>query len=309
MTPRELDSRIRRSPRRLAVVVVASALLVAALDVGHAASVDAEARTDLRQEAARLGAAIERSHETGEAVVASHFHAAVCVAEVSKRLAPAATADARYLTGSLERASAIVQSATVASPVPAYDPAPPNETDADRGVVELQRAVAGLREELEDSEEEVASLASAARAAEQGCANARSTIVALVGEVQRRTDELIAANAKASADAVAALASARDAVVAAEGGELAGWLGAANALESTHTAAVQAEQAAEAARQAAERTASVPRNPAQPDPAPPYPGDPPGTNRPLTEEELCRLYPSLVRHIDPETGEVVYGCS
>jgi hypothetical protein len=247
---RRFERLLRRRPRMLAATVAASAMLFGIATAGHAAGVEAETRATLAADASRVAASIANTTETGTAVVAAHFSAATCVIDVSKRLAPVVAGGSKYAASSLGVAATVVQRASDAAPVPAYDPAPPSPLSARAGVDELEAALAVLRDAEEDAEAEVAGLASEARRAEQDCAAGEAALASLVAEITRRTDELVAANPKAAADVVTALTARRDAVVANDAGAVERWLAAAGAVESSHVAAVLAEQ------QAAERAAT-----------------------------------------------------
>ena len=244
---------LTRRPRALVAMVATSAVLLGVSTVGYSAGVDAETRATLNTEIDHASASITRTVETGRAIVASHFTAATCVIEASDRLAPVATGGSPYAAAVSGIASTVVQRASDAAPVPAYDPAPPPQPSAEAGVDDLRVALAVLRQAEADAEGEVAALASMARHAEQDCVSARAAVRALVDEIASRTDGLIAERPKAAADTVSALRSARDAVVSGDGNGVETWLAAAAALESSHTAAVAAEQKAAAeARRAAE---------------------------------------------------------
>lgn len=234
-------------------MLATSAVLLGVSSAGYSAAVDAGTRAILTAEIGATSASITRSVETGRAVVASHFTAATCVVEASDRLSPVAASSSPYAAGVSGLASTVVQRASDAAPVPAYDPAPPPQPSADADVDGLREAGVVLREAEAAAEREVAALASMARHAEQDCASARAAVRALVDEIRSRTDGLIAEHPKAGSDTVSAVTSARDAVVAGEADGVGTWLSAAAALESSHAAAVAAElKAAAEARRAAE---------------------------------------------------------
>lgn len=247
---RRFERLLQRRPRMLAAAVAASAMLFGIATAGHAAGVEAETRATLSADAARVVASIEDATETGGAIVAAHFSAAMCVIDVSERLAPVVTGGSKYAASSLGGATTVVQRASGAAPVPAYDPAPPSPPSAGAGVDELEVALVELRAAKAGAETEVAALASQARLAEQDCAAGEAALASLVAEITRRTDELVAANPKAAADKLTTLTASRDAVVADDAGAVERWLTAAGAVESSHEAAVLAEQ------QAAERAAT-----------------------------------------------------
>lgn len=271
-------------------MTAASALLFGGATVGHSVGVDAATRAALSEQIDATATSIVRTQETGRAVVAAQLTAAVCVIEASDRLAPAGSVGARYPMASVDRAAAIVQLASDAATVPAYDPAPPLRPARAAAVEELEAALATLGTAEVETEAEVARLASAARRAEQDCAAANATVAAFVDEVVRRTDVLVAANPKASAEAVAALRSARDAVVAADAEAVEAWIAAAAAVEASHSAAIRAEQEAEAARRSAASEDATTTSP----PVTAFdPNQPPWEPVALSPEELCRLVPSL----------------
>ena len=247
---RRFERLLQRRPRMLAAAVAASAMLFGIATAGHAAGVEAETRVTLSAAAARVVASIEDTTETGTAIVGAHFGAAMCVIDVSKRLAPVVAGGSKYASSSLGGATTVVQRASDAAPVPAYDPAPPQAPSAGAGVDELESALVALRAAEADAEAAVAALASQARRAEQDCAAGEAAEASLVAEIMHRTDEHLVANPKAAADKVTTLTTTRDAVVAEEADAVERWLAAAGAVESSHAAAVLAEQ------QAAERAAT-----------------------------------------------------
>lgn len=311
---RRLDPlvRITRRPRALAALVAASALVFGVAAVGHSAGVDARARAALNGEIERVAAAIERSTEHSRAAVTAQFDASVCVIEASERLAPVVEGAPRFTTASLDLASTAVQSATDAAAVPAYDPAPPPRPSADASVDDLDAALLALRSALDAADAELAVLASAARSAQQECTSARTAVSAVVAEVTRRTDEVIAAGPKAAATTSSELGLARDAVVAGDDGAIARWIAGVAAVEASHAAALLAEQQAEAAaRQASQggtgSTGSSSGGTGVSFDTTPAPGDSSGVPRPLTHEELCALVPNMTV-IDLETGEPVPAC-
>lgn len=285
---------MRRHPRVLIAVVAASALLLGVASAGHGALVVGEQRASRNAEIDRIYASIAATFEIGRGVVRAHFSAAVCVAETSALLAPIADSGARFTTASLGRASTVMQRAAVTPMVPAYDPELPMRVPAGAGIHELDAALVVLRRAQTDAENEVAALASKARRTEQECASARTAVAAFVDEVTRRTDELIAANPKAAAEAVAGLTAARDAVVAAEAGAVERWITAADALESSHAAAVLAGQkAADAARQAAANAEIEGDSNSSESISFFNPNRPASPAREVPAESICLLVPSL----------------
>ncbi|MBT2519088.1 hypothetical protein J7E29_16725 [Streptomyces sp. ISL-90] len=289
MTLRAFSQRARNR-RALIAVVAASAIALGVASVGFAAGVEAQTRARLSADVDRVTESIASTVEVGRAVVASHLTAAVCVADVSSRLAPVAGSGTRFRPAALGHATTIVERASDAAPVPAYDPAPPPHPAAEAGVDELDATLVVLRGALATTEEEVAALASKARSTEQDCASARNAETALMNEIALRTDELIAANPKAAADTISGLTVARDAVVAVEADSIAKWLAAADTVESSQAAAVLVEQqAAEAARGTTEDTDGT---------SEPGLEGPPwwvwnGSVWELSIEELCRYSPDL----------------
>ena len=202
---RRFERLLQRRPRMLAATVAASAMLFGIATAGHAAGVEAETRATLSADAARVTASIEDTTETGTAIVGAHFSAAMCVIDVSERVAPVVAGGSKYASSSLGGATTVVQRASDAAPVPAYDPAPPAPPSAGASVDELEAALVVLRDAQADAEAEVAALASQARRAEQDCAAGEAALASLVAELTRRTDELVAANPKAAADTVTTL--------------------------------------------------------------------------------------------------------
>ncbi len=239
-----------RRPRAIAAIVVAAGLTVGAVGTVHAAGVEAEARESLRHEVDRVVSSIASRIDSGQALVATQLAAAVCVAETSERLTAGAEAGTRFPPELVERVVTLMQHAADAEPVPAYDPLPPDVPAAEAGRDELETALAELTGDDELVAAEVGELASAAQHAGVQCLVARGALADLVNEVRVRTDEVVAANPKAAGDATTALAGARDAVVAGEKDGVARWLAAATSVESTHAAAVLAEEQADAGRQA-----------------------------------------------------------
>ena len=252
MTLREFTRRFRQERRVLIAVIAASALVLGGTSVVWAASAEAGTRTRLNTEIDGIVRTITTRVEVGRAVVSAHLASSVCVADVSSRLSPVAGSGTRFTPSALGQATTTVQRAADASPVPAYDPAPPPRPPGDAGLDELDSSLVVIRDALVTTEAEVAALASTARATEEACTSARRAEAAIVREITRRSDELIAANPKAAADLRSTLVVARDAVVAAESGGVEQWIAAAGALESSQASAVLAEQeaAAEAARRA-----------------------------------------------------------
>ncbi|WP_241842922.1 hypothetical protein [Agromyces albus] len=296
MTLAQAFDRIRRHTWVPVAAIAASALLLGVATAGHTAVVDAQARGIRHADIDRVTASMAATFDTGRGIVGAHFTAAVCVAEASAQLAPVADGGARFTAASLDRASAVVQRAAVAALVPAYDPAQPMQVPGDANVDALDTALVQLRRAQMDAEAEIAALASKARRTEQECELARSAVASVVDEVTRRTDELIAANPKAAAEAVAGLTAARDAVVAAESGAVDRWIAAAGALEASQAAALLAEQhAAEAARKAAEAAQSAPEQspelPAWRGPISPPPSEP--GQRDVDPGPICAMFPGI----------------
>src|SRR5688500_12332108 len=116
---------LTRRPRALVAMVATSAVLLGVSTVGYSAGVDAETRAPLNTEIDHASASVMCIFVTGRAIVAWHFTAATCVIEASDRLAPVATGGSPYAAAMSGIASSVVQRASDAAPVPAYDPAPP----------------------------------------------------------------------------------------------------------------------------------------------------------------------------------------
>ena len=140
---RRFERLLQRRPRMLAATVAASAMLFGIATAGHAAGVEAETRATLSADAARVTASIEDTTETGTAIVGAHFSAAMCVIDVSERVAPVVAGGSKYASSSLGGATTVVQRASDAAPVPAYDPAPPSPPSAGASVDELEAALDG----------------------------------------------------------------------------------------------------------------------------------------------------------------------
>jgi hypothetical protein len=251
-------------------VVVASAVAIAASTLVYAARVDAHTRSDLRADLAAVATELAWVNERGDRAEALAAELEACVTGNSTVLQPVVDASARFSVNAVARSAAVIDlaatyatSADEASVATVTEVVPSVATPApDAGVDELNTALAtahGLRAEA-GPDVELAELT--ARERDAACDASTLAVDVVLAEVSPRTETVIAGSGMASADAVAELHAARDAVLAtsAEGagaGALPRWLAAAGAVEESHRVANEAAiAAAEAARAAAERAAA-----------------------------------------------------
>jgi len=231
-------------------LVAAAALALAAAGAVRGTIVDGETREQLQAAVAAEHSVIDRLAVAGAGVTAAHQVAANCVTRVSDRLAEVADGDPKLPNGSVELAAEVVEAAAHAAPPRTFAAHRPTVPPADAGVDELRAAIVVVADSRQNVVQSVEAAAAAALDAAAECAEARLVMSAFVDGVRTRTDELLAANPKASTETIAALRAAQVAVAVGDAGAATRWAAAVVATEASHAAVVQAE--AEAARVAAE---------------------------------------------------------
>ncbi|GAA1055057.1 hypothetical protein GCM10017608_19090 [Agromyces luteolus] len=292
-----------RRPLAIAVLLVVSVVSAAGATGIRALGLDAEARAELTVERDRLLSEIDMANVRVDADRAMAEDADRCARDGASLLQPAVAEPRRFTDPTITMGTAAITRADVDASL-----AEPAAVVIE--LVEYSDASGPTRNQLVDEIHllgdlraaigtESARMRLAAIERHAACESARRATAAVVADIDALTDRVVAASKKASAESVAELRSAREAVLA-EAGDDAGlaavprWLLAASAAEKSHADAVDAEKAAaeEAARRAAEGAVSQP---------PSQPWRPPG-EVPLPEGCIG------VISVDPVTGSKLLDC-